>query len=239
MQFTAKKVLANIDFTDELEADSVIAILPLVREKLIEGFALAQEAIAINGDDAAAAGHILGNVGADDVARAVTGLRRHAIDNSADVDFSTGGLSATNLRALRTIMGKYGKSPSDLVYVVTMKDYNAILGFDNYQTLDKFGQNAVIMNGVLGAIDGIPVIVSEQLPADLNAAGVYDGTTTTKGTCMLVNKKGFMWGDRKEFGLETFRNPFNQVNSLIGSQRLDFQKVLSSTAQPVAIGINY
>jgi len=48
------------------------------------------------------------------------------------------------------------------------------------RTVDKYGQFATVLNGELGKIDGIPVIVSEKIRENLNASGVYDGTTTTK-----------------------------------------------------------
>lgn len=238
LSFTAKKIMANIDFSDELEADSIVAILPLVRQKLIEGFALGQEQIAINGDSAASDNINGDGIGADDVRRAVGGIRESAITAGDVVDFSTGGLSADNLRALRASMGKYGKTPSDLAYIMTMEDYFKTLGFTGYQYLYQYS-GAVVERGELGRIDNIPIIISELLPANLNAAGIYDGVTTTKGTVGIVNKKGFLWGDRKEFALETFRNPYAQANSLIGSQRLDFKKVLSAASTPVAFGINY
>jgi HK97 family phage major capsid protein len=238
LQFTAKKVMANIDFTDELEQDSIIAILPLIREKLIEGFALAQEQIALNGDATAGAGNIHGaGLGADDVRRAVGGIRLAAKTAGDTVDFG-GTFSADKLRDLRAKMGKYGKNPSDLVYLISMADYFKCLKFEGYQYLYQY-DGAVITRGELGRIDNIPLLVTELLPENLNASGVYDGVTTTKKTVGVVNKEGFMWGDRKEFSLETFRNPYQQVNSLIGSQRLDFQKIMSSASHPVAFGINY
>lgn len=237
LQFTAKKVLANIDFTDELEQDSVIAILPLVREKLIEGFALAQEQIALNGD-ASTSGNINGDgITADDVRRAVAGIRKSAIGAGDTVDFA-GAFSADLLRDLRAKLGKYGKNPGDLVYIMSMSDYFKCLKFDGYQYLYQY-DGAVTTRGELGRIDNVPILVTELMPENLNASGIYDGVTTTKKTVGIVNKEGFMFGDRKEFALETFRNPYQQVNSLIGSQRLDFQKIMSSSSHPVAFGINY
>ena len=248
--FTAKKIMANVDFTDEIEQDSIIAMLPLVRRKLIEGFAIGQEQICLNGDTTTGAGNINGNLSgsnAEDIRLTVGGIRKSGLA-SHTYSLASGGLSADNLRLLRTKMGKYGKNPSDLCYIVSMQDYNKILGFANYQTLYQYGPSAVIFTGELGKLDGISVIVSELLPSSdgtettgVNASGVTDATAENniKNICGLVNKNAFMWGDRKSFGLETFRNPFNQMTSLIGSQRLDFQKVLTSTDPTAVWGINY
>jgi HK97 family phage major capsid protein len=247
--FTAKKIMANVDFTDEIEQDSIIAILPLVRQKLIESFATGQEQIAVNGDTTVGAANVNGTLAGntEDVRLTVNGLRKLALA-SHSFSLASGGFSADNLRLLRTKMGKYGKNPSDLCYVVSMQDYNKMLGFANYQTLYQYGPNAVIMTGELGRIDGIPIVVTELLAASdgttqtgYDTTGIVNATAASnvKNVCMLVNKSAYMWGDRKSFGLETFRNPYNQMTSLIGSQRLDFQKVLASADPTCVVGINY
>ena len=241
--FDANKLIANLEFSYEMDDDSLIPILPLVREELVKAFALAQEDLCINGDTTAGAGNINGNISgadAEDVRLVQNGIRKLVGSTSAQtVDFSTGGLSADNLRSLRTKMGKYGIKPSELCYVVNVKDYNAILGFSGYQFLYQYGPNAVIAQGELGKIDGIPIIVSELVPdTGLDARGFAVGGGT-KGTVGLVNTTGYMWGDWKQIMVESFRYPIAQTTNLIGSQRLDFQKVTSTTATPSAWGVNY
>lgn len=250
--FTAKKIMANIDFTDEIELDSLVSILPLVRERLISSFALGQEQICLNGDVTSGATNVNGDLSstAEDIRLTVNGMRKYAKAQSGELDIASGGFSADNLRAMRTKMGKYGKNPSDLAYIVTMADYNKMLGFTNYQTLYQYGPNAVIMNGELGRVDGIPIIVTELLRSSngttqtgYSATGIVDATAANnvKNICLLTNKNAYMWGDRKSFGLETFRNPYNQMTSLIGSQRLDFQKLFPAALNDptTIVGINY
>jgi HK97 family phage major capsid protein len=246
--FTAKKIMSNVEFSDEFEADSIVAVLPFVRKQLIDGFALSQETMALNGDTGTG---IYGSaLTGEDCRKLVKGIRADAAGASANVDIASGGFSADNLRALRAKMGKFGKSPSELAYIMSMADYNKALGFTGYQALYQYA-GAVTTTGELGRIDNIPVIVSELIPqagvatdaADslggLNASGKFDGTTYTKTCCVLVNKNGYMWGDRNTFALETFRNPFNQQMNLIGSQRLDFEKVLATADKSCSVGINY
>lgn len=246
--FNAKKIMSNVDFSDEIEMDSIVSILPLVRQKLIEGFALGQEQIVLNGDTTVGAGNVNGTLAGapDDVRLATKGLRALANAGSKNFSFATGGLTADNLRMLRAKMGKYGKNPSDLAYVVTMQDYNTMLSFSGYQALYQYA-GAVTTTGELGRVDNIPIIVTELLPstqngatAGVNASGIVDATpaNNVKNICGLVNKNGYMWGDRKAFSLESFRNPYSQTYSLIGSQRLDFQTILPG--DPCAVfGVNY
>lgn len=248
--FTAQKIMSIVELTDELEQDAIFPVLNLLRKQLIEGFALAQDAMALNGDKGTVC--YSSALGATDARKLVNGIRTSAMSTGTKLDASTGGCSAANIRKVRALMGKYGKAPSDLAIICSIADYNNLLTESAYQTLYSYGPGAVILNGELGRIDNIPVIVSELIPqigatdspstgvaGGLNASGVYDATTKTKGTFALVNKNGFMWGDRKEFSLELFRNPFNQTTNLIGAQRLDFEKVLSATSTPVGVGYNY
>lgn len=262
LTFDAQKIMSNIEFTDEFEQDSIVAVLPFIRKQLIDGFALAQETMALNGD---VNGTLLANgaYASTDCRKLVAGIRADATNASAGnaaVSFATGGFTADNLRSLRTAMGKYGKTPSDLAIIVSMADYNKMLASSwnsgAFQMLYSYGAGATLLTGEMGRFDNIPVIVSELIPVanaastddapdalgGLTAAGKHDNTTAannTKTTCVMVNKNAYMWGDRKSFALETFRNPYNQTLSLIGSQRLDFQKVLAATSPTCAVGINY
>lgn len=250
--FTAKKIKAVVEMTDEFEEESLVPALNFLRGQLIEAFALGQETMVINGDTGQNI-YVAGKVpGASDVRSLVRGVRADAMSTGAKVDFgAASGFTAANLRALRTTMGKYGKKPSDLAYVVTMADYNKMLAFDGYQKLYEYGAGSVLLNGELGRIDNIPVIVTELLPlggvgtdtADslggLNVSGVYDDITETKTTCILTNRNGYCWGDRSEFSLELWRNPLAQTTNLIGSQRLDFQKVSAAANRFSAVGFNY
>lgn len=242
LSFDAKKIMANLEFTYELDDDALIPVLPLVREELVKAFALIQDEICLNGDTTTGAGNINGDISgadAEDGLLVQNGIRKLTGSGAQAVDFASGGLSADNLRSLRTKMGKYGISPSELFYAVSVTDYNKILGFSGYQFLYQYGAGAVIANGELGKIDGIPIIVSELVPSTGLGANGWATGGGTKGTVGLINKTGFLWGDWKQLLVESFRYPLNQTTNLIGSQRLDFQKITSPTATPAAFGVNY
>lgn len=239
LQFVAKKLMSVVDFTDELEADAIIPVLGLIRERLIEGFALAQEQIVINGDvDIESTGINGALADAEDARGVAKGIRCIALADGCKVDFAGNKVTDTGLRDMRAAMGKYGLAPSELAYVISIAQYNHILKtFTNYQALHTYGAGAVILKGELGRLDNIPLIITELLPENLAATGKYD-VAGTKSTLALVNKKGLMWGDRAGFALETFRNPLTQQTSLIGSQRLDLQKITVGDAKPLCVGVN-
>lgn len=251
--FTANKLMSIIELTDELEQDAIFPVLDMLRSQLIGGFAVAQDTMALNGEKSTHGNKIYSSsLAASDARGLVNGIRAIAAESASTYiaqTNNTGDAIVTSIRAMRAAMGKYGKNPADLAIILSIADYNLLLNATAYQPLYSYGAGAVILTGELGRVDNIPIIVTELCPqktatdsattgiaGGLNAAGIYDGTTKTKGAITLVNKNGFKWGDRKEFGLELFRNPFNQTLNLVGSQRLDFEKVLSASATPVACG---
>lgn len=250
LTFTAKKLLSITEFTDEMELDSLVPVLNFLRTQIIDSFALAQESMCINGDTGT---NIYSSaLTGEDCRKLVLGTRAHAMAKGKKIDFgAASGFTEDNLRAMRAGLGKYGKTPSELAYVMTLTDYFKALAFDGYQKLNEIGGNAVRLSGELGKLDGVPILVTELLPgagaatdaADapggLNVSGVWDNTTKTKTTCLLVNRTGFLWGDRKTMDLELWRNPLNQATSLIGSQRLDFEFIGSDTAAMSSVGYNY
>ena len=250
LSFTAKKIMSIVEMTDEFEQDSLVPALNFLRGTLIGGFALGQETMCMNGDTGTNIYSVA--LTGEDCRKLVKGFRADAMGTGAKLDAATGGISIDNLRAMRALMGKYGKTPSDLAHIVSMADYFKMLKLDGgYQSLYAYGANAIILKGELGRFDNIPIIVSELLPipgaatdasdalGGLNASGLWDDTTKTKGTAAIVNKNAYMWGDRKEFSLELWRNPLNGTTNLIGSQRLDFEKVLAAADKTSAVMYNY
>lgn len=255
LNFSAKKIMSIVEMTDEFEMDSLVPALNFLRGQLIDGFALAQETMCLNGDTGTAIYSAAPGADAEDCRRLVKGIRADAMALSIPCKTVGGGagtyLTEALLRSTRAAMGKYGKNPNDLAILVNMADYNKMLAFTAFQTLYSYGAGATILKGELGRFDGIPIIVTELLPkaagatdapdalGGLTAAGIWDATTKTFGTAVMVNRKGYMWGDRKEFALELFRNPLSQTTNLIGSQRLDFKKITSAQAPVTGIIYNY
>lgn len=257
LTFNANKIMSIVELTDELDQDAIIPALNLLRSQLIGGFALAQDTMCFNGCKTDANLYVNGAVDTVDCRKLVDGIRSTAMAGGVKFDVNT----ATNkycgteaIRAVRALMGKWGVSPKDLALIVSIADYNKLLNEPAYQQLYSYGANSVILTGELGRIDNIPIIVSELVPqgvsvvdsaaapAGLTTAGKHDRTTTannTKTCFTLVNKGGFMWGDRKEFSLELWRNPLNQTTNLIGSQRLEFKNITSAAGKPCGVGYNY
>lgn len=238
----AKKLMGQIDFSYELEEDSIIPVLPFVQEQLGEAAADAYESAVINGDTTATHMDSDTELVAKAAERAFTGLRKLALAISVlKLDLSTGGISEANLRAMKKAMKKYGVRVRDLVWICGAAGVNDVMGISNVSTLEKYGPRATILTGEIASFLGIPIIVSERCREDLNASGVYDGSTTTKGSILLARVDHFIPGRRRDFTVEAFRDVKSQQFNIVASFRRAFQpkETPSATIRSVVVGYNY
>lgn len=202
----ATKLVEHMCLPEELNEDSAVQILSLVRSEVTMAQARAWENAILNGDTTGP--HMDADVvAASDARKAWNGLRKLAIDNSATVNFSAAAVSVANLRAMRTLMGKFGVSERALTWVVSSKIYNQLLALEEVTTVEKFGPNATILRGSLAALDGIPIVISEHARDDLTAAGVNEALLSTFSCVTLVNRSRFMWGVRRPIRVRASMDP--------------------------------
>jgi len=236
----AKKLATRVRISDEMTEDSIIPVLPQVRKSIINAIARAIENAIINGDTSAT--HMDSDVtSANDPRKAFDGYRKIAIAD-AKVDAS-GTLDVADLVAVRSKMGKYAVYVNDLVWIVSPTVYLAKLvnlkdenGNPIILTMEKYGNQATILKGEVAKLFGIPVIVSEFVREDLNASGVYDGTTTTQSEIILVNRPSFVLGYRRDLKVETYRLAEQQQDGIVASIRIAFGSPFAS--RPV-VGVLY
>lgn len=205
----------------EMEEDSIIAMLPFIRQDLAYGLADGEEDCLLNGDTTAT--HFDSDVtGGTDVRKSWKGLRRLAVDGSDTYDM--GAVSIDAIRYCRGMMGKYAVSPSRLVWIVSPIGLLHLLGMDEVITLDKYGPSATVITGELARVDGTPIVVSGMMREDLQATGVYDTSAGNYTGMLLVNTMGFILGRRRAPMIESFRDVIAGVDEIVVSMRKDFQK---------------
>lgn len=232
LTMTAKKLGARSLFSGELDEDSIIPVLPMLKDNLARKMADAWEDAIINGDTTVP-GHMDIDITATTVVRAFcNGLRRRAKTSNVLKDLSTFNLA--NVRSLRTSMGKYGVNPAELVFITGPKGYNKLLGLDEVTTLEKYGAGATILAGELGRLDGIPIIISEHVREDLSTTGYYDSTTTNNTVLILANKTAFAIGDRRKVTLKTFEDIETDQTVLVTMMRGTFRDLYTAAGDVVA-----
>jgi HK97 family phage major capsid protein len=236
--FDAEILGARSLFSRSLDADSAVAMLPFLSRKFIQAFVDAEERAILDGDTDGS--HQDSDVGASttDARTLWDGLRKRALAETTQALTAT---TVANLATVRKNMGKWGVNPSDLAFIIGVSSYGALLGDSNLLTNDKAGPNATILNGQVGSLFGVPVIVSEWVRENLNASGVYDGITQTKTYALCVNRNEWALGTRMALDVEVddsiYRETYQRV--MVAFERVDFQSIASaSTDDNTSIAFN-
>lgn len=211
---TSTEQITEINWSYDLDEDSVVAVLPTLRRELSRSGADQMDAFALNAD-ATNAG--TGNINLDDadpaddsyyLSAGQDGIRHlYLVDNTAQSTDINAALSDTNLRAGIARLGKYAADVSQLVMVTDPETYvNNMLALTNVVTLDKFGPQATVLTGQLSAYGGIPIVVSSQM-----AEAEDDGKVSTtpanndEGQIAIFHRDMWKVGFRRQLLIEIDR----------------------------------
>ena len=238
MTLTAKTIVDFLQVSYELDEDAAFAVAPMVRDDSVNAVARGIDNAIVNGDDSVT------NMDADvtlayDVRKAWKGLRKSALANGYATDLGTFNAD-TVLSGLRGNMKKYGAAYEQLAYIVGPKVDAKLLNLKDssgnriYLEMGTPGApQANMLPGQCAVLGGSPVIVSEFAREDLNTVGVYDGSSTVRGSLICVRRDAWTKGVVRRVMVETFRDIVAQVNKLVVSTRMDFQPKYDITTEPI------
>lgn len=239
---TAVKLAGRALLSREAEEDAIIAMLPFIREELIDYLAADIEDAIVNGDNTSPHQDtdVTDFTDPQDPRTAWNGLRL-LTQAAQKTDVSNAAPTVLNsIRANRKTMKKYGVSIADLAHLCSISAYLQLLGDTNVYTVDKYGPGATILAGELGRADGTPLIVSEYVRQDLNASGVFDNVTTNRTQIITVNRRGFLMGERRGVTVEVLRELYaeSDQDAVIISRRLAFASRFPTSEGVVAFAFN-
>ena len=181
---TAHKLSAADTLGEEEQEDTIIAILPIIRDNLVRRMARSSDRSLLRGIGATAADPI-------------KGLAKYATDNSliTTLDISGGDkLTALKLQQTRRLLGKFGTRPQDLAYIISTEGYYDLLEDpDMRKAFDVGVDRATMLNGQVANVNGTKLIVSDEWEA--KAAG----TTTA----MVVNMRNYVIGNLRNLTVKT------------------------------------
>lgn len=249
IQYVAEMLRTRVQISGELTDDSMIPIIPYVMMKSAKGMARALDKWDISGDDAAGTSFDSGDVpGSTDCRYCGNGLRQIGNARSGTMDMAT--VDSDNFVKLWKKMGVYGQNPSDLaivcslaVYLMKLMNFRDSDGHSLVTSVDKFGSGATILNGQIGAIYGIPIVLSEWILNTFAPTGFYTGAGGVHSILMLLNRRAFSRGTWKQPSPEIIRDGINNVYDVVTWFRSDFQcdfaaSFPSSSDIPVVWGYN-
>jgi HK97 family phage prohead protease/HK97 family phage major capsid protein len=212
---SAYKVATREYLAYEEEEDSMLVLLPVIRDAMIRRVARAVDKAMING--AGAGADPVQGVATFDATSAVT------VDSSATVTIA-------NLRALRKDLGAWGLDPAELVYVVNTEVYYNLLDDTNFQTVDKVGDRATLLTGQIGSIGNTPVVVSGEFPAI--AEGAATASTNIAAFCFAPSN--FLVGNQRGLRVDTDTLVETQRRVLVASLRTGLTQLTTNLGPAVS-----
>ena len=251
---TAKQTLTSFELVGQvpwsltLDEDAVIAMASEVRSGLVRNAAEVIDDLLLNGDTTAT-----DNINADGATISKTDagkghwllgfdglIHLPLIDNNSQANDHNAAVSDDMFNEIRSKLGKYGVRPSELAYITDVNTYIRSLSVSNFRTLDKLGPNATLLRGQLGAVEGIPVLVSEQMKlADTDGKVTDAGNATNTGRLLMVNRSQWRVGFRRELAIETDRDIQKRQNIMVVSLRIAFAERTGTRTSATHAALQY
>jgi len=207
----AYKVATNEYTAYEEEEDSLIAIMPVIRDAMIRRVARAVDRAFLRGTGS----------GSDPVA----GLTSYDSSGTlTTVSAASGVVTVANLRALRKGLGVWGLDPADVIFLVNSDVYYNLLEDTTFQTMNQVGPQATLLTGQIGQIGNSPVLVTGEF-ADkaLNAFGA-----------VAVAPSNFVVGNQRGLRIDTQELVETQRRVMVASLRTGMVRVTNNYGSGVA-----
>ncbi len=244
---TAYELVAEVPWSLTLEEDAVIVMLPELRRTLVDSAASVLDDVLLNADttsanninvDGGAASKATANqaqwrIGFDGL------IHLPLVDNTAQGINVAGDLDSSTFLNLLSKLGKYGISDG-AAFVCDTSTYIKALGLEQVATVDKLGPKATVLNGQLGTIFGVPIVVAGQMRlADADGKVTSGGNTHSRGRVLAVNTSQWRVGYRRRLMLETQRDIQKRQHTMVVSMRIGFAERTGARASATHTALAY
>ena len=216
----AYKVATNEYMAYEEEEDSLIALMPIVRDAMVRRTAKAIDKAFL--------------LGAGSGADPVKGLAVYSGVSPVTTPAAT-AVTVANLRALRKALGVYGLDPNEVTFIVNTDTYYNLLEDTTFQTMNQVGPQATLLTGQIGQIGNSPVLVSGELPAATNGTNL--GATTTNVGALAVYTPNFIVGNQRGLRMDTQELVETQRRVLVASLRTGMTAITAGAVAGTAAGV--
>jgi HK97 family phage prohead protease len=229
--FSAGKLGALSYWSEEMAEDSIVAVEPMLRNQFGISLAHAIDKLLLHGDEtggAAETGNISyygSNVGTTRDILVIDGLRHEPLVTTTSDKRDGGALTIDDIASTRALMGAagiYGADPSQLALICDVPTGLKFSDLAEVLTVDKFGPQATVLTGQVGAIKGLPLVVSQDFGLT-DTSGYVNGTASsnTKGSFLCVNRLGIKVGWRRRPRVYVGQIPFSDAWYIMATARFD------------------
>ena len=116
-------------------------------------------------------------------------------------------------------MGEYAATDCAMVVSPSFLIKN-LLGMTQLATIDKFGDRASVLVGTqIGALLGMPVILSRFMTEDLNGSGKYNGISTDYTGYIIFNRNSYVQYLRRGLEIESQKTIASGSYEIVASLR--------------------
>ena len=250
---SAGGVKAVTAWSYELDEDSIIAMLPSVREVFVRNTAETIDDLLLQADSTATNSIVADGATLATTSRYLYGggdglLHLPLVDNTSQAVNHNAAVSAAMFKSILAKMEKYALNPiggnngtsPDLVFVSDIRTWLQAIALTEVITVDKFGPAATIRTGQLGAVYGVPYLVGGVMAvADTDGKVTSGGNGTDTGRVLAVNRQGWFHGFRREMLIETERDiEKTQIKMVISFRMGLVARGIRSSAKHAALAYN-
>jgi len=205
----AYKLATNEYTAYEEEEDSLLALMPIIRDGMVRRVARAVDKAFL--------------LGAGSGSDPVRGLATWASNTTATGNTVAAGMNVAKMRTLRQGLGAWGLDPAEVIYIVNTDTYYQLLEDTVFQTMNQVGTQATLLTGQIGQIGGSPVLVSAEFASP--------GTGVAGAVCL--NPGNFIVGNQRGLRIDTQELVETQRRVMVASLRTGMTRVTTNLGNAV------
>lgn len=208
----AYRLISQTYMDNHIDEEVLVNMMPMLTDSVARAHARAVDIAVLNGNG---------------VFNGIEDYSTASSNGSVDLDGNTVAagdsetLTANLLMGARKQMGKYGINPADVAYIVSQKRYYDLINDPEFTNIDEVGSDiATKITGMIGAVYGSPVVVSDNFAAEAATASV--GYAVNVRNYVIPRLRGITVEQDYEVG--------NQRRVIVATQSLGFNELVADDA---------
>ena len=215
----AHRLISGTFISNDTDEQIVVSVLPMVTSALARAHAIAIDKAILVGNSGGFTTGLVGASGTDNTSGYATASATTALDASTSAE-----VTPANLLGMRKEMGKYGLNPSDVAYIIPTDVYYELIDASGFTDVTEVGSDLATKRvGMVGSVYGSPVIATDQLAYNLDAA-----SAATSTAALAVNMNNYVIPRLRGVNIETEYSVKDQQNVIVASQSLGFNELFAN-----------
>ena len=228
----AFRLVSGTFIANDTDEQVVISVLPIITSALARAHAKAIDGAILKGTSSFVG--LVGGAGTDGAGSFMAA--DSALVTDPDASGTSDAITGANLLSIRSEMGKYGMSPTDVAYIVGVDQYYNLIADAAFQDVSEVGSDtAMKLVGQVGSIYGSAVIATDALAQGTKEGGAFTGTAA-----VAVNMRNYVIPRLKGVSIETDYEVAGQRTAIVAAQSLGFNELVAGTTNnEPAVRIEY